>query len=352
MSSTLMNPISPLRHVFAAASGVMAFGKGGGSQPSTQTVQQTNLPEYAEPYFRRLLDRTEAQSLTEYTPYQGQRLAQTPQDITDAYSLTRQVAGQGIAGLPQATGVVAGNIQAGQQIAQQAGQPFQFSAPGQFTAQTAQQYMSPYMQAVVDVQSRAARQAAQEQRAGRAAQAVQAGAFGGSRQAVQEAIADRELQNQLANIQATGTQQAFQQAAQQFGQDRAALMAQEQAQAAANQQAQQAQLQALGFTSQQAQQMVGLGETGRAADIQGAQLLETIGKSQLGREQEALDMAYQDFIRQQAFPEQQLQMYSSILRGVPVQPGVTTTAYTPYNPLQQALGAGLGAIGLYRGLTA
>jgi hypothetical protein len=71
----------------------------------------------------------------------------------------------------------------------------------------------------------------------------------------------------------------------------------------------------------------------------------------MGREQEALDMAYQDFVRQQAFPEQQLQGFSSILRGVPVQPGVTQTAYAPYNPLQQALGAGLGAIGLYRGLT-
>lgn len=327
------------------------MGKGGGVAPTEQNITQSNLPEYAEPYFRRLLDRTEAQSLTSYTPYQGQRIAATPQDITDAFNLTRNIAGQGIAGLPQATNVVAGNVQAGQQIAQQAGQPFQYSAPGQFTAQTAQQYMSPYMQAVVDRQSRAARQAAAETRAGRSAQAVQAGAFGGSRQAVQEAIADRELQNQLADIQASGTQQAFQQASQQFGQDRAALMAQEQAQAAANQQAQQAQLQALGFSSQQAQQMVGLGETGRAADIQSAQLLETIGKSQLAREQEALDMAYQDFIRQQAYPEQQLQMYSSILRGVPVQPGITTTAYAPYNPIQQALGAGLAGIGLYRGLT-
>lgn len=327
------------------------MGKGGGVAPTEQNITQSNLPEYAEPYFRRLLDRTEAQSLTSYTPYQGQRIAATPQDITDAFSLTRQVAGQGISGLPQATSVVAGNVQAGQQIAQQAGQPFQYSAPGQYTAQTAQQYMSPYMQAVVDEQSRQAIQAAQEQRAGRASQAVQAGAFGGSRQGVQEAIADRELQNRLAGIQATGLQQAFQQGAQQFGADRAALMAQEQAQAAANQQAQQAQLQALGFSAQQAQQMVGLGETGRAADIQSAQLLETIGKSQLAREQEALDMAYQDFIRQQAFPEQQLQMYSSILRGIPVQPGITSTAYAPYNPLQQALGAGLGAIGLYRGLS-
>jgi hypothetical protein len=71
----------------------------------------------------------------------------------------------------------------------------------------------------------------------------------------------------------------------------------------------------------------------------------------MGREQEALDIAYQDFVRQQAFPEQQLQGFSSILRGVPVQPGVTQTAYAPFNPLQQALGAGLGAIGLYRGLS-
>ena len=123
------------------------------------------------------------------------------------------------------------------------------------------------------------------------------------------------------------------------------------AQAAENRAAQQQQLQALGFSAEQAQQMVGLGETGRAADIQAAQLLETIGKSQLAREQEQLDLAYQDFIRQQAFPEQQLQLYSSILRGVPAQPQITTTAYAPYNPLQQALGAGLGAIGLYRGLT-
>jgi hypothetical protein len=247
-------------------------------------------------------------------------------------------------------GVASGNVQAGQQIAQQAANPFQYTAPGQYTAETAQQYMSPYMQAVVDEQSRRAVQRFDEQRGARNAQAVQAGAFGGSRQGVQEGMAERSLAEQLGGIQAQGLQNAFQQGAQQFGQDRAALMAQEQAQAQANQQSQQAQLQALGFSGQQAQQMVGFGEAGRAADIQNAQLLENIGRSQMGREQEGLDIAYQDFVRQQAFPEQQLQMYSSVLRGVPVQPGVTTTAYAPYNPLQQALGAGLAGIGLYRGL--
>ena len=72
----------------------------------------------------------------------------------------------------------------------------------------------------------------------------------------------------------------------------------------------------------------------------------------MGQEQAGLDIGYQDYVRQMAYPEQQLQFLSSILRGVPVEPSMTQTAYAPYNPLQQALGAGLGAIGLYRGLSA
>jgi Holliday junction resolvasome RuvABC DNA-binding subunit len=431
-SNVLLNPISPLRHVFPAAAGLIAFKGGGGSAPSSQNITQTNLPEYAEPYFKRLLERSEALSLGEYQPFEGQRQAALPGDISAAYDVTRQVAGQGIAGLPQAMGVVSGNVQAGQDIAQQAAQPFQFGGtqftqqgvdpfagfqaadaqqfqfdPTQrFTGANVQEYMSPYMQNVVDEQSRRAIQQFQEQRGGRAAQAVGAGAFGGSRQAVQESLAERDLLDRLSGIQATGSQQAFEQAAQMFGQDRGAEFARQQAQAgelgrtqgigaqeaarvqaaqaselaraqgidvaeagrvqaaqaaeqariqaaqaAENRASQQSQLQALGFSAEQAQQMVGFGEAGRAADIQSAQLLENIGRSQLGREQEALDIAYQDFVRQQAFPEQQLQGFSSILRGVPVQPGVTQTAYTPFNPLQQALGAGLGAIGLYRGLS-
>jgi Holliday junction resolvasome RuvABC DNA-binding subunit len=433
-SDILLNPISPLRHVRFGSLLPRVGGGGGGSAPASQTVTQTNIPEYAAPYFERLLERAESVYGTDvpYEAFPGQRQADLPGDISAAYDVTRQVAGQGIAGLPQAMDVVSGNIQAGQQLAQQAGQPFQFGGtqfeqqgvqpfagfqeagadqfqfdPTQrFTGAAVQEYMSPYMQNVVDEQSRRAIQQFQEQRGGRAAQAVSAGAFGGSRQAVQESLAERDLMDRLSGIQATGSQQAFEQAAQMFGQDRGAEFARQQAQAgelaraqgigtqeaarvqaaqaselaraqgidvaeagrvqaaqaaeqariqaaqaAENRAAQQSQLQALGFSAEQAQQMVGFGEAGRAADIQGAQLLENIGRSQLGREQEARDIAYQDFVAQRAFPEQQLQGISSILRGVPVQPGTTTTSYAPFNPLQQALGAGLGAIGLYRGLS-
>ena len=81
--------------------------------------------------------------------------------------------------------------------------------------------MSPYMDAVVDEQKRGAIQDFQRQQAGRDAAAVQAGAFGGSRRGVVDALAQEGLQRQLGDIQAMGQQQAFEQASRQFEADRA-----------------------------------------------------------------------------------------------------------------------------------
>jgi len=85
--------------------------------------------------------------------------------------------------------------------------------------QAMQAYMSPYMQNVVDVQQQEAIRQADIARQARQAQAVGQGAYGGSRQAVAEAEAQRNLATQLGRIQAEGQQRAFEQAqqAQQFG---------------------------------------------------------------------------------------------------------------------------------------
>ena len=93
-----------------------------------------------------------------------------------------------------------------------------------FTGESVGQYMSPYMQNVVDVQKQQAQLDFDRSQAGRDAAAVQAGAFGGSRQAVGDYLAQEGLARQMGDIQATGQQQAFQQAATQFGADRAAQM--------------------------------------------------------------------------------------------------------------------------------
>ena len=91
--------------------------------------------------------------------------------------------------------------------------------------------MSPYMQGVVKSQVEAAEKTIRASKAGRSAEAIQAGAFGGSRQAVQEALAGEALGRQVADIEREGLQSAFESAAQQFERDRAAGMTQEERQA-------------------------------------------------------------------------------------------------------------------------
>jgi hypothetical protein len=98
-----------------------------------------------------------------------------------------------------------------------------------FGGQSAQDYMSPYMQNVVDIQQREAQRSADIAGTQRNAQAVGAGAFGGSRQAVMEAEAARNLATQKGDIQAQGLQAAYGQAQQQFNTDQARQQAAQQA---------------------------------------------------------------------------------------------------------------------------
>ena len=454
---------------------------GKGKQAPADTMQRTtNLPEYADPYFRRLLQGAEEASMpfqddlsrpiydddqnitgfqqkTTYQAYPGERIAPSSMygDIQASRAMTRGIAQSGIPGMGTAMGAQRAGMAAQQEGmgAQREGMDvtrrgigyteqgignlreigqydtgrfdpysnfrmanynqFGFQQPERFAGDSVNQYMSPYMQNVVDVQKQQAQLDFDRQQAGRDAAAVQAGAFGGSRQAVQQALAEEALGRQLGDIQATGQQQAFQQAAQQFGADREALMQAERQQAAelARVQAgragelgrvqgaeaselgrvQQATEQSRQFGAGQAlaaeraalqgagqlntfaqglgnlgmnvgqlgmnvgslgQSLAGLGERQRAADIQGAQLLESVGRDIRAEDQGRLDLAYEDFQRQRDYPMQQYERMAGILRGVPVTPNVEQQRMVNYNPIQQALGAGISALGLYKGLSA
>jgi hypothetical protein len=89
---------------------------------------------------------------------------------------------------------------------------------------SAQAYMSPYMQNVVGIQQREAQRAADVAKTGRNAQAVGAGAFGGSRQAIMDAEAERNLATQKGDIQAQGLQSAYGQAQGQFNAEQQARL--------------------------------------------------------------------------------------------------------------------------------
>jgi hypothetical protein len=102
---------------------------------------------------------------------------------------------------------------------------FQAQGPETWNGGIMQSYMSPYQQGVVDVQKQRANQDFANQQQYRDDAAIHAGAYGGSRQAVADSLAHRNLQDELANIQATGSQSAFNQAQTQFNADRASQQA-------------------------------------------------------------------------------------------------------------------------------
>lgn len=289
------------------------MGKGGG-QPTTtkQEITQTNLPSYVRPYFERLLQRTEAESQRDYEPFPGQRLADVSGDITRSEDIVRGIADQGLPGIQSAMDRV------------QKGMDFQ---PRQFTGEERDKYMSPYLEGVLDIQKEKAKQDYLASMPTGAAQAISAGAFGGSREGVQKGLAQSKYLDRLADIEATGRQQAFEQASQLFERDRAADIQGER----------------LGIGA--AGQFAGLAERARAGDVEAARLLESIGKAGMARDQAGLDIALEDFRRQQAFPQERLGIFSSILRGIPVQPSTTTQVQQPFDPFGRAIGLGLTALG-------
>ena len=126
----------------------------------------------------------------------GQNAANIGQMGLRAEGLGRDITGQ-------SRNYAAQQAAAGQQYARQMTDPY-----------AVQQYMSPYQQAVTDIQNQAAQRNADIAATGRQANAARAGAFGGSRQAIENAEANRALQSLMNANQAQGQQAAYDKAIQ------------------------------------------------------------------------------------------------------------------------------------------
>jgi len=161
----------------------------------------------------------------------------------------------------------------------------------------AQQYMNPYTQQVTNAAIRNLQEQSALASQGQRAQAVQSGAFGGTRQGIQEAVLQAETAKKAGDITAQLQSQAFSEAAGRFAQDRASAAA-GQLQAA----------QAIPALQQQ------LGQVG----LQEAAAATQFGGLQQAVEQQKLLEGYRDFIEQQGFERGQLGFLSSILTGAPI----------------------------------
>ena len=300
------------------------MGKGGGSKsapaPTQQNVVQTNLPEYAKPYFENIMQRAQAESYRPYTPYEGERLAgfSPGQQAVQQEVASMQTPGQfGVGtGLAGAGGL--GGLGAGMQYMNMATNPAM-----------QQMFMSPYMQNVVDVQQQAAIRDAQKSQLAQNLGASRQGTYGGARQLLATTERERALQGQLGDIQARGLQDAFTQAQQamRFGTE--------------------AGLQGYGQAIQAGQTLGQLGAGQQSTDLARLQAQSLAGSEQRELEQQQLDLAYADFLRQRDYPMEQLGYYSNLLRGVPVQLGSTATTYAqPPSMVSQAAGLGLAGLSL------
>ena len=318
-------------------------GGGGGAAPSDKTTSVVDLPDWSRGSAQRTLNKAEALTDINQNPYQTyganriagfspmqQRSMQAAANMRPSEQLGTATDLATAAGV----GALGANYQGGQ-----------FSG-GTFGQADANAYMNPYQQSVTDISKReAVRQSGMvgNQMAG---QATQAGAFGGSRHAIQEAERQRNLGQQMGDIQAQGSNAAFQQAQAQFNADQARRM----------------QAQQLGEQSRQ--YGAGLGMQGLQTALQGASQLGQLGQTQYGQQmginqlqnqygqqmqqqaQRPLDMAYQDFQNQQNYPYQQLGFMSDMIRGLPLGQQSTKSVYqAPPSALQTVGAAGMGLYG-------
>jgi len=296
---------------------------GGGAPPpapAQQTVSQTSeFPEELKPYISDILERAktraEARDEAGYQIFPGPRLAGfTPEQIA---------AQTGITGLVQ-QGISSDPMLASAKTYMAPAFGSTLAATQQFTPAAAQQYMSPYMQSVVDIQKREAQREGKQAMQKLAGQAAMTQPFGGSRQAILEAEQMRNQAQLLSDIQQKGSQVAFEQAAAQFEREKARQLT-------------------------GGQQLAALGELAPRLATAELGALAGVGAQKQEQAQRATDIGYQQFLEEQQYPERVLQEYSSIIRGFPLTPNVfsaTQTAVPPPNLATQAIGLlGAGASG-------
>ena len=296
--------------------GIAGYATGGDVKHFATGSTASNTTAVTSPTSVQGLGTSTEQGLSNYiAPYVSNMLAQE-QGLVNS-------------GMPVYTGeLTAGPSQLQQQQFANANQlaatgltPTQFTS-GTFNTQAAQQYMNPYLQASLDPQLAALQRTAQQGEQADLSKLTQAGAYGGTRQAVLQGQDAYNLLAQQGNLIGQGYNTAYNNAMNQFNQANSQSLQAQQNQEAANEAA---------------------ANYGLAAN----QALGTAGATQQGLQQAADTASLNQFNQQVQYPQTLLTNQASMLSGLPI----STAATTPNTSTLSTIAGDLsGLTGIYNSL--
>jgi hypothetical protein len=273
-----------------ADGGAVAFQTGGAASTPTAPLgasNEQNISEWAGPYVGDMLSKTAALTNTPYQAYQGPMVAGTAplqskvfsglQSLNFPGQLGQSFTAQGAYTLPTA------------------GAP---GTPPAGPTGIASQYMNPYLSAVLTPQLEELRRQSQITQMGTAGKLAQAGAYGGSRQAIMDAETQRNLLQEQNKAIGTGYANAYDKAMGQFNTEQ-----------------------------QQARTL--------------ADMMEDAGQKQRGIEQEGITALQKQYETELLDPFTKLRFQKEMLQGLPV----ATASTTANQSTMGQLGSGFENIG-------
>jgi hypothetical protein len=252
---------------------------------------ESSLSTWAGPYVTDMLGRGAALGKKPYVGYQG--------PLTAGQSDLQTQGFQGIAGLSMPTAQMGAYT------------PQSYTDTG-----VAQQYMNPYLSAVLEPQIAEAQRVADIERTKNASRMTQAGSYGGSRQAILESEGQRNLLRNLADITGTGYAQAYGAGESQFN-------------------------------IEQDRQRAAQGDTNRYG-LDALRQMADFGAEQREIEAQGITADREQFEDERDYPYRNVQFLQSLLQGLPV--GSKSITYNEESPFSQGVQSAGGIIELLKTL--
>lgn len=296
-----------------AAGGAVAFsGEAGSSVPAVpaktatpaSTSTSSNLSPWAGDYVTDYLGKGQALANTPYQAYTGPLTAGASDLQQQAFAGASQLASTGYT-------------------------PTQFTS-GTFDTAAANKYMNPYLQASLDPQLKELQRQSQISSMGSAGKLAQAGAYGGSRQAILQGEEQRNLLEKSQGVIGQGYNTAYQNAMAQFNAE-----------------------QGRGLEAQRASEASRV--YGADYGLKSVQNLADLGATQRGITGEGIAADKAQFEEQRDDPYKKVQYQKDLLTGLPITTTTNAANTTEYGQLMSNIGdlkslyAGLSGLGVTTG---